>query len=153
MFALLAVIPVSLTGCVCQEPRALALGFHDAKGKPKPKQNCPPKSNAQPQQPKKKMRGEGGQQITSRTLRDGVKVGQYTYRLDVENPAPGKRPGSLHVQLGGKGSKHYEYDEDKRKFIGRDGEELPAKVQDAIDKDPKTQAQIQYALKSLLGGG
>lgn len=47
----------------------------------------------------------------------------HKYRIDVENPAPGKRPGSLDVQLGGKGSKHYEYS--RGKFVARDGTRLP----------------------------
>ena len=47
------------------------------------------------------MLGEGGTQVTSRTLLRDTGQG---YRIDVENPAPGVRPGQLHLQdaAGGK---------------------------------------------------
>lgn len=110
------------------------------KPKPKPKP-CPPGKSG-----KSKMRGANGTQVTSQTLANGT-VGQYKYRIDVENPAPGKRPGSLHVQLGGKGSKHYEYS--RGKFVARDGTRLPRAVQKAIDKDPDAQQGIRKGLKIL----
>src|SRR5262249_24003521 len=39
------------------------------------------------------MIGRGGTQFTSRTL-----MYSENYRIDVENPAPGVRPGQLHLQ-------------------------------------------------------
>lgn len=39
------------------------------------------------------MIGRGGTQVTSRTL-----VQNENYRIDVENPNPGVRPGQLHLQ-------------------------------------------------------
>lgn len=113
--------------------------------KPPKQKPCPPKSA---KQDKKEMRGAKGQQIISQTLYRGA-VGQYRYRLDVENPAPGKRPGSLHVQLGGKGSTHYEYNSGSKKFVSRSGERLPRQVQDAIDKDPVAQRMIKRGLQRL----
>lgn len=57
------------------------------------------------------MLGARGTQVTSKTLlrRDG-------YRIDVENPAPGARPGQLHLQddVGNK----YLYDFDAGEFPG-----------------------------------
>lgn len=40
----------------------------------------------------KKLFGANGTKVTSKTLANGV-VGKYKYRIDVENPAPGKRAG------------------------------------------------------------
>jgi filamentous hemagglutinin len=44
------------------------------------------------------MLGGGGTQTTSTTLLQDTGQG---YRIDVENPAPGARPGQLHLQVGG----------------------------------------------------
>lgn len=44
------------------------------------------------------MLGEGGTQVTSKTLLRDTGQG---YRIDVENPAPGVRAGQLHLQAGG----------------------------------------------------
>jgi hypothetical protein len=116
------------------------------KPKPKPKKPCPPGSGTSN---KKKMRGANGTQVTSKTVANGA-VGQYKYRIDVENPAPGRRAGSLHVQLGGRGSTHYEYGKGG-KFFARDGTPLPRQVQREIDRSPKAQAGIKEALR-ILGG-
>jgi len=112
--------------------------------RPKPRKPCPPDNGAKKP---KKMRGANGAQVTSKTLGEGT-VGQYKYRIDVENPAPGRRPGSLHVQLGGRGSTHYEYGK-RGKFFARDGTPLPRQVQQAIDKSPKAQAAIRDGLRIL----
>lgn len=50
------------------------------------------------------MLGEGGAQTTSTTLLRDTGQG---YRIDVENPKPGVRPGQLHLQAG---SNEYLYD-------------------------------------------
>lgn len=113
------------------------------KGKNK---HCPPKGKSDKQS---KMRGANGTQVTSKTLAHGT-VSGYKWRIDVENPAPGKRLGSLHVQLGGQGSKHYEHTK-SGKFVARDGTPLPRTVQRSIDRDPKAQAGIREGLK-ILGG-
>jgi hypothetical protein len=113
--------------------------------KPKPRKPCPPKKTSSG----KKMFGANGTRVTSKTLANGS-VGQYTYRIDVENPTPGERPGSLHVQLGGRGSTHYEYRRGG-KFYSRNGTPLPRQVQQAIDKSPKAQAGIREGLRYLGG--
>lgn len=95
------------------------------------------------------MRGANGTKIQSQTLANG-EVRTHKWRIDVENPAPGKRPGSLHVQLGGKGSKHYEYDNGK--FVAKDGAKLPNKVQKNIDNSPEAQNAIRKGLR-FLGEG
>lgn len=115
-----------------------------ARPKPKPKQPCPPDSGTSKQ---KKMLGANGTQVTSQTLNFGT-VGRYKYRIDVENPAPGRRPGSLHVQLGGRGSTHYEY-RSGGKFYARDGTPLPRQVQKHIDRSSKAQAGIREGLRIL----
>jgi hypothetical protein len=119
------------------------------KPKPKPKNQkpCPPKQRKT--EAKKKMLGENGVRITSKTLYQG-RVPGYRYRIDVENPAPGQRPGSLHVQLGGRGSTHYEYDAESKAFKSRGGARLPRRVQDGIDDDTEAQRMIRYGLR-LLG--
>lgn len=114
--------------------------------KPKPtgKAPCPPKRKSDGN---KKLFGANGTKVTSKTLVNGV-VGKYKYRIDVENPAPGKRAGSLHVQLGGKGSTHYEYRRGG-KFYARDGTPLPNQVQRAIDSSPQAQRAINVGLRTL----
>jgi hypothetical protein len=91
--------------------------------------------------------GASGTQVTSRTVANGS-VSQYKYRIDVENPAPGVRPGSLHVQLGGRGSMHFEYVRGGR-FIAADGTLLPRRVQLEIDSSRHAQAGIREGLRIL----
>jgi hypothetical protein len=57
--------------------------------------------------------GEGGVQVTSRTLLRDTGQG---FRIDVENPAPGVRPGQLHLQDVGGGK--YLYDFETNQFEG-----------------------------------
>jgi hypothetical protein len=119
-----------------------------ARPKPPPGKPCPPKKGAGEQDT---MRGAKGTKVISQTLYNGS-VGSYKYRIDVENPAPGKRPGSLHVQLGGRGSTHYEYDARSKTFKTRSGAPLPRKVRDDIDNDPKARQMIKRGLR-ILGEG
>lgn len=95
-----------------------------------------------------KIFGSNGLRIQSKTLLDEQKVGQYTYRIDVENPSPSKRPGQIHVQLGGKGSDHYLW-RPGGKFSMKDGTALPRKVQKHIDKSPDAQRAIRQGLEYL----
>ncbi len=71
----------------------------------------------------KKMLGENGTQVTSKT----VWKGQGKERIDVENPNPGKRPGQIHHQ-DNEGNK-YLYDPKTDSFIG-----APKKVNDLLQK-------------------
>lgn len=68
--------------------------------------------------------GARGTQVTSKTLLQREK-----YRVDVENPAPGSRPGQLHLQddAGGK----YLYDFEAGQFPG-----LPKSLAKQVGKDP-----------------
>lgn len=137
------------------EPRDAAAAYVVKPKRPKqpkksnPAQDCKDHGKTKPgKSGRSTMRGANGAKIISRTLDRGT-VKQYTYRIDVENPAPGKRPGSLHVQLGGRRSKHYEYGKDGD-FVARDGTKLPRTVQNAIDKRSSTQKAIRDGLE-LLG--
>ncbi len=90
----------------------------------------------------------GTQLIFSKGLANG-KVGTRTWRIDVENPAPGVRPGSLHVQLNDvTGATRYEYARGG-KFKTKDGEKLPSKIQNDIDNDPEAQTGIRKGLGIL----
>ncbi len=59
------------------------------------------------------MLGANGAQFTSKTLWQDGKA-----RIDVENPAPGKRPGQIHYQEGPEGARQNIYDPATRKFQG-----------------------------------
>jgi filamentous hemagglutinin len=49
---------------------------------------------------KRRRRWTGGQQVNSKTLWPGRKPSKDEPRVDVENPAPGERPGQVHIQQG-----------------------------------------------------
>ena len=85
---------------------------------------------------KRPMLGERGTRIDSKTLWKG-KGGA---RLDVENPAPGSRPGQLHLQV--KGEK-YLYDPESGAFRN-----APRAI-DELLKDPTFQNAIQKGLRYL----
>ncbi len=83
------------------------------------------------------MLGEAGTQVTSKTL--------YTtpdFHIDVENPAPGVRPGQLHIQdyAGNK----YLYDFDTCEFIG-----IPRSLAKKLGNDPKVAAAIATGARYL----
>lgn len=84
------------------------------------------------------MLGAHGTQVTSRTLTPGNRP----YRIDVENPAPGRRPGQLHLQddAGGK----YLYDFDANAFVG-----LPRSLQRQIANDPAVARAIAAGRRYL----
>jgi RHS repeat-associated protein len=84
------------------------------------------------------MLGENGTQVTSKTLTPGNR----DYRIDVENPAPGVRPGQLHLQdRGGK----YLYNFETSEFEG-----LPNSLARRIAKDPAVAQAIEKG-KIYLG--
>jgi len=76
------------------------------------------------------MIGKGGTQVTSRTL-----FQTETLRIDVENPAPGVRPGQLHVQ--DKAGNKYLYDFEAEQF-----KELPRPLAETLAADPAAQRAI-----------
>ena len=71
------------------------------------------------------MLRENGTQITSKTLTPPNRP----YRIDVENPAPGMRPGQLHLQDGSGGK--YLYNFGTGEFEG-----VPASLAKLIARDP-----------------
>lgn len=88
------------------------------------------------------MIGEGGTQVTSRTL-----LQADTFRIDVENPAPGVRPGQLHLQDDA-GNK-YVYDFEADEFDG-----LPRSLAEKIAADPAANRAIVTGRRYLgLDGG
>jgi RHS repeat-associated protein len=78
------------------------------------------------------MLGANGTQVTSKTLTPGNRA----YRIDVENPAPGVRPGQVHLQdsAGGK----YLYNFETGAFEG-----IPNSLARAIAKDPAVARAIE----------
>jgi hypothetical protein len=88
------------------------------------------------EKPPERMLGERGTQMPSKTLwRNG------RARLDVENPAPGQRPGQLHYQ---EGTAKYLYDPSTRSFVG-----APQRVNALLREDPKFAAAVEKALRYL----
>jgi len=82
------------------------------------------------------MLGANGTQVTSKTTWKG-KAG----RIDVENPAPGKRPGQIHYQ-DHNGNK-YLYDPATQRFQG-----APASVNRQLD-DPSFRQGVEKGMKYL----
>jgi hypothetical protein len=82
------------------------------------------------------MLGEGGPQFTSKTL-----TTRPGYRIDVENPNPGGRPGQLHLQAG---SAKYLYDFDAGVWVG-----LPRNLQRVVASDPAVARAIVRARQYL----
>ncbi|MEU7327090.1 putative T7SS-secreted protein [Streptomyces parvus] len=90
----------------------------------------------------KGMIGANGTQITSKTLWN-----HGPYRIDVENPDPGGRPGQLHFQdQSNKGAK-YQYDFETGKFEG-----LPRSVEKSVGNNPGFIAGIRKGLAALGEG-
>ena len=83
------------------------------------------------------MIGEGGTQVTSRTL-----TMNNDYRIDVENPNPGVRPGQLHLQDSA-GNK-YQYNFDTGQFEG-----LPKSLAKQVAKDPAVARAIATGRRYL----
>jgi len=107
--------------------------------------------------------GSEGFQIRSRAVLEGS--GDLTPRVDVENPAPGKRAGSLHLQVGGE---KYEFNLSTGQLeleakaapkliqnylvntgqLELEGKAAPKSIQNYL-KDPKVQKAIQKGLRYL----
>ena len=83
------------------------------------------------------MIGEGGTRVTSKTL-----MQNDSFHIDVENPAPGSRPGQLHLQdyAGNK----YQYNFETGKFEG-----LPNSLAKQISRDPAVARAIRTGLRYL----
>ncbi|WP_375431495.1 hypothetical protein [uncultured Friedmanniella sp.] len=84
------------------------------------------------------MLGAKGTQVMSKTL---TKPG-LGYRIDVENPAPGVRPGQLHYQ---RDAEKFLYDFDTEAF-----REMPESLQREVLRDPHAQRAIAKG-KTYLG--
>ncbi len=88
------------------------------------------------------MLGEGGTQVTSQTL-----LQTDEFHIDVENPAPGVRPGQLHLQ-DYNGNK-YLYDFETGQFDG-----LPRSLQKQIANNPAVARAINQGGRVLgVSGG
>jgi hypothetical protein len=83
------------------------------------------------------MIGEGGTQVTSRTL-----LQAETYRIDVENPAPGIRPGQLHLQDAEDNKFLYDFEADR--FAG-----VPRTLAQKVSNDPASQRAIATGKRYL----
>ncbi len=84
-----------------------------------------------------RMLGADGTQLTSRTLMKS----ERGYRIDVENPAPGVRPGQLHLQMG---RDTYLYDFDQETFVG-----APRSPQRTISSNPDAARAIEMGERYL----
>nr|WP_282107671.1 hemagglutinin repeat-containing protein [Ralstonia solanacearum] len=91
------------------------------------------------------MLGTNGAQTASKTVWKGT--GQE--RIDVENPAPGSRPGQIHYQ-DNQGNKYY-YDPNTKMFFDqKSGESAPGGVQKLL-RDDRFSKAIDKALYGYLG--
>jgi RHS repeat-associated protein len=94
------------------------------------------------------MLGTGGVQTTSTTVFEtpGLRPGNRNYfRIDVENPAPGKRPGQIHAQFGSNGSTSYQFNPDFGRFEG-----MSAATNRALMSRPEVRTEIYRALSNYL---
>ncbi|WP_438289553.1 hypothetical protein [Streptomyces sp. HUAS TT7] len=83
--------------------------------------------------------GENGAQFPSVT-----KWNRGQYRIDVENPNPGHRPGQIHVQDQANKAEKYQYNFDTKKFDG-----MPRSPEKKLYKMDGFKQGIQKALKAL----
>ncbi|MEU3244247.1 DUF6531 domain-containing protein [Streptomyces sp. NPDC006875] len=88
------------------------------------------------------MIGSNGPQITSKTLWN-----QGPYRIDVENPNPGQRPGQLHFQDQTNKSAKYQYNFETGEFDG-----IPRSLLKAVGNNPGFIAAIRKGLAALGEG-
>lgn len=82
------------------------------------------------------MIGERGTQTTSTTIRS-----TENYRIDVENPAPGARPGQMHLQAG---ANKYQFNFETGRFEG-----LPRSLARQLARDPRLATTIEKGLNIL----
>ena len=81
--------------------------------------------------------GSAGVRVTSRTLRQGK-----GWRLDLENPNPGQRPGQVHLQ--DYASNKWQYDFAMGRFIG-----MPRKLEQRLMNDRGFRAALIRAFRDL----
>lgn len=91
------------------------------------------------------MLGANGTQTASKSIWRGS--GQE--RIDVENPAPGVRPGQIHYQ-DANGTKYY-YDPNSQVFFDQKTGELAPKSVQNLMKDSSFSKAIDKALTGYLG--
>lgn len=89
------------------------------------------------------MLGENGTQFESKTVWQKGK----TERIDVENPAPGERPGQIHYHEADNTKWYFDVDE-KLFYNQKTGELAPKRIQDLL-KDKDVIKAINKALKFL----
>ncbi|WP_143316932.1 RHS repeat-associated core domain-containing protein [Clostridium sp. HBUAS56017] len=89
------------------------------------------------------MLGANGSQFSSKTI---LKKGR-TERIDVENPAPGKRAGDIHYHE--PNNKKWRFDTDTKKFIDPDTKELASSRIQKLLKDNEIRTTINKGLKYL----
>jgi uncharacterized protein YukE len=86
------------------------------------------------------MVGEGAAQFTSIEVTRGK-----GWRMDMENPKPGDRPGQIHVQ-DYRGNK-WQFDFEARRFVG-----LPRKLEKEIMGNPRMLKTLERALRQMGEG-
>jgi uncharacterized protein YukE len=84
-----------------------------------------------------RMIGAGGVQVVSKVIGKGK-----GWRIDLENPDPGGRPGQIHLQ-DYRGNK-WQYDFDEKRFIG-----LPRSLEKAITQDRRALQAVKRGLEQL----
>ncbi|WP_194838790.1 PA14 domain-containing protein [Nocardia sp. XZ_19_369] len=93
------------------------------------------------------MLGSKGAQTTSKTLGEEKSSNKPYWRIDVENPNPGRRPGQLHLQTtNGRGNdkdQKYQYNFNTKQFEDEYGAPPPRKYLDDISKDPNFDEAIR----------
>jgi len=89
-------------------------------------------------------------QTSSYTLMNRTHAGRNNFRIDLENPNPGQRPGQIHLQQGG--NKYYYNHQTQQFHIGSSSGNLaPNSVQQLLD-DPEVIRAIGRGL-TMLGFG
>jgi hypothetical protein len=95
---------------------------------------------AQPDSPgPPRMIGADGIQVTSKTTWN-----EGPYRIDVENPNPGQRPGQLHFQDQSNPTAKYQYDFENGQFEG-----LPRSIEKTVGENSRFHAGIAKGLRYL----
>ena len=95
---------------------------------------------------------KGAKTFGSRTIYS-TKVKQYQYRIDLENLDPGKRKGTLHVQIKNPGKyqdKKYEYNPSDGRFYERkSGDQLPSTVRKDLYETDAGRRAVRQGLRDL----
>jgi hypothetical protein len=95
--------------------------------------------------PASRMLGENGPRLGSKTVWSGKRG-----RIDVENPAPGQRPGQIHFQEWGEGGHKWYFDPETSSFLPeqKTGILPPGYLTDLLG-DPGFASGIAKAMKYL----